>query len=259
MTALITGASSGIGKDIAYILANKKYNLVLVARSGNKLNEIKHDLENQFNINVLIVIVDLSLPDAPQIIFDAIKNNNISVNILINNAGYGINEYFKNITFDRENSMLNLLINNQVHLTKLLLIGMIKNNSGYILNVSSTGAFQPTPTYTSYAAAKAFTLSFSLALGVEVKKYNIHVSVLCPGFTKTGFQEASQHKKFNPISKITMMDSKKVAEIAIQKMFKKRSVIIPGAFNKFGAFITRFLPNKKLAKMAFGVVGFNEN
>jgi len=258
MTALITGASSGIGKDIAYILANLKYDLVLVARSGNKLNKIKHELEEKYQIKVINIIIDLSLSESPEIILKVIKDYNITIDILINNAGYGINNYFKDIPFEKENAMLQLLINNQIHLTKLFLPGMIEKKSGYILNVSSTAAFQPTPTYSSYAASKAFTLSFSGALGYELKKHNIHVCVLCPGFTKTGFQEASDHKKLSSISKATMMSSQKVAQIAINKMFKKKKVIIPGLFNKFGALMTRFLPIPLLAKLAFGVVGFGK-
>ncbi len=259
MTAIITGASSGIGKDMARILAEKSYDLVLIARSGNKLNEIKHELQDKFNIKVFIIIIDLSLPESPEIISKIIEDNTIKVDILINNAGYGINEYFVNIPFERENAMLNLLINNQVYLTKLLIPEMIKNKSGFIMNVSSTGAFQPTPTYSSYAAAKAFVLNFSIALGYELKKYNIHVSALCPGFTKTGFQQASDHKEIRAIAKYSMMSSEEVAKIAIKNMFKKKKIIIPGKFNQFGAFITRFISKPYLAKMAFDVVGFDEN
>ena len=257
--ALITGASGGIGKDMARILAARGYNLILVARNEDKLKENKDEIEKEYNINVEVILNDLSRADAPEYIFDEVNKKNIHIDVLINNAGYGINEYFKNIPFERENIMLNLLVNNLIHITKLFVKGMIEKKSGYILNVSSTAAFQPSPTYSSYGAAKGFVFNFTIALAHELQNHEVKCSVVCPGVTLTGFKEASEHKADNFYQRNTAMTSERVAKIAIDGLFRGKKIIVPGIFNQFGVFLTRFFPRYFAAKVAFNAAGFSEN
>ncbi len=162
--ALVTGASSGIGADFAKILADAGCQLIIVARRLERLQEQKKNLQEQYGIQVEVISMDLNDPDAPQKLYEEIKNKSIDVEILINNAGVGLYGNFVEIEWEQEKNMLTLDILNLVHLTKLFAKEMVERNSGYILNVASIGAFQPTPSYASYSAAKSFVLNFTEAL-----------------------------------------------------------------------------------------------
>src|ERR1017187_498612 len=176
--ALITGASKGIGKAIAYNLATKKINLLLIARSGNLLNEIADDLTNKYEINVKYLCVDLAEENAAEIIFGWIIENNIQINILINNAGYGLSGNFGKYTAQAHAEMMNVNMISLVKLTSLFLPMMKQQERSYILNIASTAAYQAVPYLSTYAASKSFVVSFSRGLQYELRKTNVSVTCI---------------------------------------------------------------------------------
>ncbi|MFA5196741.1 MAG: SDR family oxidoreductase, partial [Bacteroidales bacterium] len=190
-TALITGASSGIGLELARIHASKGDNLVIVARNKTKLDELKTELESQYKISVYTLGRDLSMADSAKEVYEEIKKQNIKVYYLINNAGYGNYGYFTETSWKKEADMIQLNITTLTQLTKLFLPDMIKNGGGKILNLASTASFQPGPLMAVYFATKAYVLSFSQALNNEVKPQGVTVTALCPGLTESNFVNAA--------------------------------------------------------------------
>jgi short-subunit dehydrogenase len=248
-TALITGATSGIGYELAHIHAKQEGNLVLVARSKDKLEQIKKDLEKNYKINAYIIAKDLSIKDSPKDVYNEIINNNISVDYLINNAGFGDFGFFNNNYWGKLEQMINLNITALTHLTKLFVKDMIKRGNGKILNVASTAAFQPGPTMAVYYASKAYVLSFSEALSNEVKDNGITVTTLCPGATKSGFQEAASMNESRLVKGRILATSKEVAQYGYNAMLKGKSVAIPGIINYLLANSVRFFPRSAVLKM----------
>ncbi len=194
-TALITGASSGIGLELALIHATNGDNLVLVARNKQKLDELKLDLEKKYNISVLTIGKDLSLPQAPSEVYSETKAAGIHVDYLINNAGFGNHGMFAVTDWDFERKMINLNMTALTEFTKLYLPDMLAQKSGRIMNVASSAAFMPCPGMAVYFATKAYVLSFSEALSNEVKSTGVTVTALCPGPTNTGFEKAASMGK----------------------------------------------------------------
>lgn len=190
-TALITGASSGIGKEFAHIHASKGGNLVIVARRASKLEALKLELENKHKIQVKIIVKDLTQVTAPQEIFNEVKSNNIQIDYLINNAGFGGHGKFHERNWDDDLSMINLNIIALTALTRLFLPEMVSRNSGKILNVSSTASYMPGPLQAVYFATKAYVTFFSNAIAEELSDTNITVTTLLPGATETEFAETS--------------------------------------------------------------------
>ncbi len=190
-TALITGASGGIGKELALIHASQGGDLVLVARSAEKLNDLKEIIISKYKVNVKVIVIDVTEPNAPQLIVDTVKSNKIQIDYLINNAGVGGFGEFHRRNQQDELKMLRLNIEALVVLTHLLLPEMIERRSGRILNVSSIAGFLPGPLMTTYYATKAFVNSFSFGLAQEVRKYGVTVTALCPGPLKTNFDNAA--------------------------------------------------------------------
>lgn len=244
MKALITGASSGIGRDIARYLAEQKIDLILVARNKEALMELKDELD----VNVKVVVIDLSSTDKIKEMFVALKNENID--ILVNNAGFGDIGYFNNTDVNKELNMIDVNIKAVHLLTKMFLKEMTKVNRGYILNVTSSAAFQPGPLMATYYATKAYVLRLTEAINYELKKQKskVVVSCLCPGPVDTNFNNVA-NVKFN----IKSLDSEYVARYAIDKMFEKKMVIIPGTKMKLAKFFSRFVSDKKLMKIIYGV------
>ena len=244
MKALITGASSGIGRDIARYLAEQKIDLILVARNKEALMELKDELD----VNVKVVVIDLSSTDKIKEMFVALKNENID--ILVNNAGFGDIGYFNNTDVNKELNMIDVNIKAVHLLTKMFLKEMTKVNRGYILNVASSAAFQPGPLMATYYATKAYVLRLTEAINYELKKQKskVVVSCLCPGPVDTNFNNVA-NVKFN----IKSLDSEYVARYAIDKMFEKKMVIIPGTKMKLAKFFSRFVSDKKLMKIIYGV------
>lgn len=226
-TVLITGASFGIGYELAKIFAKEKYNLILVARNLEKLNQIKDELQNP-DIQIFTIQKDLSYPNSPKELFDEINKKGLEIDILINNAGFGLLGSFVELDLQTQLDMIQLNITSLVHLTYLVLPQMIAKNSGKIMNVSSTAAFQPGPNMAVYYATKAFVLSFSEALYAELKSKGITVTALCPGPTRTEFQKRARMENINlERSKlIPYMSAEKVAQIGYDGLMKGKRVVI---------------------------------
>jgi short-subunit dehydrogenase len=253
--ALVTGASSGIGRDMARGLARLGADLIVAARSEEALTALKKETESAFGRDVRVIALDLSKPGAPAELFAKVDAMGLVVDILVNNAGYGIHKYFADTPWEQDDAMIRLLVNNLTHAAKLFVKPMIARGRGYVLNTSSIGAFQPTPTYATYAACKAYVLSFSVALRRELSGTGVSSSALCPGVTYTGFQKRAGHENANFFMRLTGMGSDRVAGIAIRGMLRGKAVIVPGIMNKLSAFMTRLAPRTASASMAASLMG----
>lgn len=248
-TALITGASGGIGFELAKVHASKGDNLVLVARNKTKLDELKIELEKQYKISVHTIGKDLSAPNAAQEVYDEVKQKNITVNYLINNAGFGDFGMFYETDWNKELNMINLNITTLTHFTKLFLIDMVKRGSGKIMNVASTAAFLSGPTMAIYYASKAYVLSFSEAIDNEVRDKGITVTTLCPGPTESGFLEAAALQDSKLFKGKKIASSKEVAEYGYKSMMQGKTVAIHGLMNRIMANAVRFIPRSLAVKI----------
>jgi short-subunit dehydrogenase len=248
-TALITGASNGIGLELAKVHASKGGNLVIVARNKAKLDELKAELERQYKITVYTIGKDLSLPHAAQEVYDEIKSQQIQIDYLVNNAGFGDFGMFVETDWNKELQMINLNITTLTHFTKLYVRDMVKRGSGKILNVASTAAFQSGPTMAVYYATKAYVLSFSEALDNEVSNKGVSVTTLCPGPTESGFQAAAAMEESNLVKGKKLPSSREVAEYGYASMMKGKTVAIHGMMNYLMANSVRFLPRALVVKV----------
>jgi uncharacterized protein len=249
-TALITGASNGIGYELAKIHAEKGDNLVLIARTKSKLDELKKELEERHKIEVYTIGKDLSGSSAAREVYDELAQKNITVDYLINNAGFGDFGLFADCDWNRQEQMINLNITALAHLTWLFLPGMIKRKSGKILNLASTASFQPGPTMSVYFASKAFVLSYSEAINNEVREHGITVTALCPGATRSGFQAAASMKDSKLFDGNNFPASREVAEFGYRAMMKGKAVAIHGLKNKIMANSVRLVPRSVVVKVA---------
>lgn len=248
-TALVTGASSGLGVDFATVLAERGCNLVLVARREDRLRTLADELTRRHGVQTHVIGMSLSEPGAAQDLYDRLRGLHVDVDVLINNAGFGVYGPFTDIPWEREEEMLRLDIIALTHLTKLFVRDMVARNSGYVLQVSSIGAYQPSPTYATYSAAKAFVLSFGEALNYELRRTNVKVSVLSPGVTETEFlQVAGQRQSL--FQRLSMMRSRPVAETGINAMLRGKPSKVAGAMNALTAWSLRFMPRRLQAAMA---------
>lgn len=228
-----------MGYELALLLAKDSYKLILVDIDSSKLTEVKTELESLFNVQVVALTKDLSLPNISQHIMDDIGDTPIDV--LINNAGFGLFGTFYKTSWERESAMLNVHVITTTHLTKLVLEGMVKRGSGKILNMASLAAFQPGPLMSIYYASKSYMLSFSEAIANELKGTGVTVTALCPGPTKTAFQETVSEDATDNKIQFNMACAKEVALYGYKAMLKGKSYAIPGKFNKFLAVIPRFI------------------
>lgn len=242
MRALITGASSGIGYSMAKYLSSLGYDLILVARDKEKLQVIQKELKT----DVKIVVADLSQESKLKDLYVLCKNDNID--ILVNNAGFGMFGEFNSTDLNAELNMIDVNIKAVHTLTKLFLKDMVKRNSGYILNVSSSASFQAGPLMATYYASKSYVTKLTLAIYEELRrnKSNVHVSCLCPGPVKTNFNNVA-----NVEFSMKGLDSDRVAKYAIDKMFKKKLIIIPGFKMKSIVFFNRFVSTKRALKTVY--------
>ena len=241
--ALVTGAASGLGYELALLLAADAYDLILVDIDKESLEKAKALINKNFPRKIRLFTKDLSALNAAQELFNEIGDTVIDV--LINNAGFGIFGTFSNTDWQRESDMLNLHIITTTHLTKLVLKGMLERESGKILNMSSLAAFQPGPMMSLYYASKSYILSFSEAIANELRGTGVTVTVLCPGQTKTSFQEVVSEGNCseNKIS-FNMGCAETVAKYGYEAMQKGKTVAIPGALNKFLSKLPRFVSRK---------------
>ncbi len=249
-TALITGSSNGIGYELAQIHASKGDDLVLIARNRNRLEQVKIELEKKKHIKVHVISKDLSLPDSAKEIYDDLMQNNISIEYLINNAGFGNFGLFAESDWKRQEQMINLNVMSLVHLTWLILPEMMKRGSGKIMNVASVASFSPGPTMAVYFATKAFVLSFSEAINNEVSSNGVTVTALCPGSTITGFREAAASLIGNPSYNKSTPTAHQVALFGYRSMMKGRAVAIHGLKNRIMANSVRFAPRSLVTKFA---------
>lgn len=243
MKALITGASSGIGADMARILSSKGYDLILVARNRRKLEKLKKELKT----DVEIINMDISTTFNCMELYNKVKNEDIE--IVINNAGFGVYGNFDETSLDKEVDMIDLNIKTVHTLTKLFLKDFKEKDRGYILNVSSLAAFLPGPLMASYYASKAYVLRLTEAIYEELRqeKSNVYVGVLCPGPVKTNFN------KVMGVKKARGLPSYVVAEYTIKKMFKRKLVIIPGKLIKVVNCINKIIPSKILLNIVYKI------
>lgn len=248
-TALITGASSGIGLELARIHASHGSDLILVARSTTKLTNLKEELETAFGISVLNIPKDLSIPDSAQEVYDLVAEKEIEVEILINNAGFGDFGLYHETSWEKEEMMINLNILALSQLTKLFGSDMVNRGHGRIMNVSSTAAFQPGPLMTVYYATKHYVQAYSEALYEEWKDFGVSVTALCPGATESGFSEAADAEESKLFKGKKLPTSKEVAEFGYKAMMKGEMTAIHGTMNAIMAKGARFAPKKVLLKM----------
>ena len=248
-TALITGASNGIGLELAKVHASKGGDLVLVARNKTKLDQLKTELESQYKVSVYTIGKDLSANNSAQEVYDETTKQNIQIDYLINNAGFGNFGMFVETEWNKELQMVNLNITTLTQFTKLYLQDMVKRRSGKIMNVASTAAFQSGPTMAVYFATKAYVLSFSEAIDNEVSDKGVTVTSLCPGATESGFQAAAAMEDSNLVKGKKLPTAKEVAEYGYASMMKGKTVAIHGMMNWIMANSVRFTPRALVVKL----------
>jgi uncharacterized protein len=243
-TALITGASGGIGYELAKLFARDHYNLVLVARSSDKLNQAAAELQSQCGVTVRTVALDLAAAPAPKFLFDQLQREGTAVDVLVNNAGFGGFGEFAAMAEEEILGQLQLNVTALTYLTRLFLPGMLARRSGKIMNVASTAAFQPGPLMAVYYATKAYVLSFSEALANEVAGSGVVVSCFCPGATDTGFAKRAGMEDSRIFKKLGAMNVEAVARDGYRGLMAGRAVVISGARNWLVAESVRFAPRK---------------
>ncbi len=247
-TVLITGASSGIGKETAYIFAENKYNLILVARRKDALEQIKSDIQNKFLVNVEVIDIDLARQNSAVELYDKVKEKKLKVDVLINNAGFGTKGNFSTIEPEKSESMLLLNVVTLTNLTKLFLTDMLKSNSGHIINIASTAAYQPIKTMAVYAATKAYILSFSEAVAVELKGSNVYMTAINPGPITTEFALAAGFPESKAF--VNVPSSKDLAKFIYKSMLKKKVSAIHTFKNQFLMIASKFMTRTFAAKLA---------
>jgi short-subunit dehydrogenase len=249
-TALVTGASGGIGYELAKLFAHDGYDLVLVARSGEKLAQFAGELQRQFGVSVKCVALDLSATPAPAFLFDQLKREGIAVDFLVNNAGYGVFGEFAAMAMDDVLGQINLNIIALTALTRLFLPAMIARGSGKIMNVASTAGFQPGPLMAVYYATKAYVISFSEALANEVRGTGVSVTCFCPGATDTGFAARAGNDKSRLFKQFGAMNVTKVARDGYRGMMRGKTLVISGVRNWLVAESVRFAPRKTVTAVS---------
>jgi uncharacterized protein len=248
-TALITGASFGIGLELARLFAADRSDLVLVARSQDRLEALADELGAAHGTNVRVIARDLAESAAPQSIYDALRSDGTIVDVLVNNAGFGAVGAVAELGLERQLDMLQVNVTALVHLTRLFLPDMLKRNRGGILNVGSIAGFQPGPNMAMYYASKAFVLSFTEALAEELVGTSVHASVLAPGPTATEFGARSGMDR-SPVFRLGAMNAAPVARAGYDGFRRGRKLVIPGIQNKVLAQSARFSPRLVVRKVA---------
>jgi len=244
--ALITGASAGLGLTFAEHLATQKHNLILVARRTERLHKISQELKTQHGIDAQIIVADLANSNAPDLIYKHCQDNNWSVDLLINNAGYGVPGDFDQVDWETHQAQLNVMLNNLVKLTFLFYPAMKKVGQGGILQVASlAGLAPPTAGHTLYGPMKSFVIKFAHSLHLEAKDFGVHVTAVCPGFTYTEFHDVNgTRSRMNKLSKSLWMSADEVVEQSLHALAQNKAVKINGWRNQLIALMTRLFPDK---------------
>jgi short-subunit dehydrogenase len=246
---MVTGASSGLGVDFSRELARREVNLILVARRGERLSQIADELRREFGVEVDVVPTDLSTQNTVEALHRQLSEKSRAVDILVNSAGFGVHGEFLENLWERERAMIEVDVIALVHLSKLLAADMVKRGYGRILQVASTAAYQPVPTYAVYGACKAFVLSFGEALNHELRGSGVTCTVLSPGVTETEFQQVAGHE-YTRYMRLTQMTSPDVARIGIEAMLGGRSSVVAGIHNAVMVASVRFTPRRIVTALA---------
>lgn len=248
--AIVTGASGGIGLCMARELASRKFDLLLIARSKDKLAEACQSMRNNFGVQAHYLALDLADKNAVNEIIHWIDQNQATVGVLINNAGYGLWGPVEKVDLTKLNNMLSLNIGTLVDLTHKMIPFLAKSKPSFLMNVASTAAYQAVPTLTTYAASKAFVVAFTRGLRFELKGSGISVSCLSPGATSTGFVDRAGLQSIKERAERVSMKPEAVAKIAIRKMFQGKAEIIPGWMNRLSVELTYFFPKGLVERIA---------
>jgi short-subunit dehydrogenase len=243
-TALITGASSGIGLELARIFASEGVDVILSARSEDKLQALSKELADEHPINARVMVGDLSVQGAAQTLYDAVRAADCTVDYLVNNAGFGVYGAFADTAWEAEAAMLNVNIVALTHLTKLFIPLFVERGSGRILNVASTAAFQPGPLMAAYFASKSYVLSFSEALGNELAGTGVTLTALCPGATATGFQKTAGATGSRLFETRKLPTGADVAKYGYKAMMRGKRVAVHGLLNRVLAQSNRMAPRR---------------
>jgi short-subunit dehydrogenase len=245
--ALITGASEGLGRDLAELFASDGHHVILVARNEFRLNELATSLREKFQIEAQVIVQDLSIPNASQQVFDQLAGK--PIDFLINNAGFGTIGRFAKSNVETQLAMIHVNITALTHLTRLILPGMLKRRTGRIMNMASVAGTLPGPVMAVYYASKAYVISFSEALATELAGTGITVTAICPGPTKTEFQTRAGAAESN-LFRFNVMTSQKVARIAYNAMMHGRRLVTTGLSNKLLAVTAKVMPRRWTAAVA---------
>jgi short-subunit dehydrogenase len=249
--ALITGASKGIGKAIAESLATRGYDLLLVARSADLLEQVSSQIHSNTKRDCRWLSLDLSTDRAAEVIYDWCITNQFNVSILVNNAGYGMSGPFEKYSAQEHSDMLHVNMITLTKLTRLFLPSLLKQPSGYILNIASTAAYQAVPFLAAYSASKSYVLNFSRGLNQELKKTNLSVTCISPGPTDTNFvTRANIGIKGQKAAERLNMSPQAVAQIAVECLFRRRPEVITGGLNKLSVFFAWLLPKVMIEGIA---------
>ena len=253
--ALVTGASSGIGLEVSKNLASKGYNLVLTARRIDLLNDLANDIENQYGVNVDVISKDLSLYDSPKEIYEFCESKNYDINLLVNNAGYGIKTAFHNTSIEDEENFIRVLGTSVIMLTKLFIPNMINNGGGKIMIVSSVASFAaPSAIQPLYGPIKTFMNRFSDAININYKHKGITSTSVCPGFTVTGFHTASGvQEQMDRVPKFMVFSAERIAKEAVDATLAGKSLCVPTKTYKFLVFMLKNLPQSVLRLIGTGL------
>ena len=240
-SALITGASSGIGADFASELADRGYDLILTARRRDRLEELKEELTARFSIRVEVLVADLGNPAGAQQLFDQVRSLSLPVKLLVNNAGLGRFGAFDSQSLSDIQAMIQVNLASLTTLTRLFADQMAHAGGGYILNVSSFSAIQPTPDYAVYSGTKAYVMAFSQALNHGLRSHQVRVCALCPGFFDSEFFDAAG-QKLTLIVRILMLNRRSVARSGIAGVLRGKTLVVPGIFYKSLNLLLRLAP-----------------
>ena len=244
--ALVTGASRGLGKYFAAALAQRKRNLVLVARSNEMLEKVAEKLRSAYGVSVETISLDLARSNAGRELARELRERNLVIDLLVNNAGFGDQGEFVQLSLERQLEMIRLQNSTAVELTHELLPSMIEQRRGGIINVSSMAGFQPIPYATIYSATKSFLTTFSLALEAEVRRYKLAVVTICPGRLRADPEDEELERRKVPGGE---QSHEEVVRDALRILDQGGGLIIPGAANKFAAFAERFIPRSRVARL----------
>ena len=249
--ALITGASKGIGKSIAELLAARGFDLLLIARSADLLEQVAKEISLSTNKNCQWLALDLAEDQAAESVFEYCNKNQFVVSVLVNNAGYGLSGKFEKYSVQEHADMLKVNIITLTKLTRLFLPSLLKQPAAYILNIGSSASYQAVPFLSAYAASKAYVLNFSRGLSQELKKTTVSVTCICPGPTDTNFvNRANVGTKGQKAAERFNMSPQTVARIAVESLFRRKPEVITGGLNKLSAFFAWLLPKSTVEGIA---------